>query len=387
MSGQKKRRTAGSVIVSVFLSILLLAPLTVGVLWWELRDILSQEGIAYCLDRIELDEIKLSDVGTGGKGTLLDKLTESVNKAFGSEVVSTADMKEKIEGSTVKSFIAREAGDIFEDFKNGTSKAAVAPEELAAFVEENWHLFEDLLPTFSEKNLEAAADYVIAGDVDGEFKEIVEDHLKRHDPDKKYDGMIRTFRETGKVEEKDRALLIEFLKNELFPGMYKDQISEKLVEEMPRDLNTAYLRRQMKDDEERVLDTAFSMLPGYAVIALSAVLVLLYFVADRHIVGDAFIGIGALLITVCGPLAASGVLDPARNAFRQRLAEENYFAYSLTEAFLGYHRTLNLTAAGIGLGLVLFGIVLNTLSRRRARKADQLVEPVQSGQADPPAQW
>ena len=153
--------------------------------------------------------------------------------------------------------------------------------------------------------------------------------------------------------------------------MYKDQISEKLAEEMPKDLNTAYLRRQMGAEEERVLDTVFSMLPGYILIAVIAVLVLLSYVADRHIVGDAFIGIGALLITVCGPLAASGALHPERSTFWQGLAEENYFAYSLSEAFLGFHQTRNLTAAGIGLGLVIFGIIVNTLSRRRARQNDQ----------------
>lgn len=371
MPEQRKRRTAGSVIASVFLSILLLAPLAVGVFWWELRDILSQKGIEYCLDSIELDEVKLSDVGGDGKGTLLDRMTESVNKAFGSEVVTAAEMKEKIEGSTLRSFIAREVGEILEDLKNGTSYAGLTANEIDVFVEENWHLLEDLLPSFSQKNLEVAADYVIAGEVDANFTERLENHLKKHDPAKKYDEMIRTFRETGKVEEKDRALLIEFLKEELFPGMYKDQISEKLAEEMPKDLNTAYLRRQMGSEEEKVLDIAFSMLPGYVLIAVIAVLVLLYCVADRHIVGDAFIGIGALLITVCGPLAASGALHPERGTFWQGLAEENYFAYSLSEAFLGFHQTRNLTAAGIGLGLVIFGIIVNTLSRRRARQNDQ----------------
>lgn len=374
MSEQKKRRTAGSVIASVFLSILLIAPLTLGIFWWELRDILSEKGIEYCLDSIELDEIRLSDAGIGKKGTLLDEMTESVNKALGSEVVAPSVLKEKIEASTVRSFIAREIGEILADFKKGTSSAAVTAEELAAFVEENWPLFADLIPAMPEENLEAAVDSVIAGEVNDEFAGIFQDFLKKHDPPQKYDGMIRTFQATGAVEEKDRALLKEFLDKELIPGLYKDQFSEKLAEELPRELNTAYLRSQMKADEAKVLDTAFSLMPGAVLLGIIAVLVLLYFVADRHIPGDAFIGIGALLLTVCGPLAASGVLHPLQSFFRQHLAGVNYFAYTLSETFLEFHQTRNLIAAGAGLGLVILGIVLNGLSRRRIQHPEQPVQ-------------
>ncbi len=370
MSGQKKRRTAGSVIASVFLSILLLAPLTLGVFWWELRDILSQEGIEYCLDSIDLEEIKFSGGRTGREETLFDSMAESVNKLFGSKKVTAADMKEMIEGSTAKAFIVREAGDVFEDFRNGTSRAAVTAEELSAFVEENWHLLEDLIPALPEEDLAAAVDTVIAGEVDTGFTETVQDYLKKHDTPKKYGRMIRTFQETGKIEEKDKALLTEFLTKELFPGMYKDMISEKLTEEVTVKLSTAYLRSEMEDEGEKIIDTAFSMLPGYVMIAVIAVLVLLYFVADRHIPGDAFIGIGALLMTVCGSLAASAVLHPLDKLFRQHLTEGEYLARSVSDAFLGFHRTKNLTAAVIGLCLVILGLVLNGLSRRRIREAD-----------------
>ncbi len=299
MPGQKKRRTAGSVIASVFLSILLLAPLTLGVFWWELRDILSEKGIEYCLDSIKPEEIKFSGAGTGRGETLLDRMAESVNKVFGSKKVTADDMKEMIDGSTAKAFIAREAGDIFEDLKNGTSRAAVTAEELSAFVEENWHLLEGL-----------------------------------------------------------------------FPGMYRDEIAKKLTDEVTGKLSTAYLRSEMEDEGEKIVGTAFSALPGYAAIGIIAVLVLLYFVADRHIPGDAFIGIGALLLTVCGPLAAAGVLHPLDKLFRRYLTEGEYLARSVSNAFLEFHQTRNLTAAVIGLCLVILGLVLNGLSHRRIREAD-----------------
>ena len=370
MPGQKKRRTAGSVIASVFLSILLLAPLTLGVFWWELRDILSQKGIEYCLDSIKPEEIKISGAGTGRGETLLDRMADSVNKVFGSKKVTADDMKEMIDGSTAKAFIAREAGDIFEDLKNGTSRASVTAEELSAFVEENWHLFEGLLPSVPEEDLALAVDTVVAGEVDPGFAETVRDYLKKHDPSKKYDGMIRTFQATGAVEEKDRDLLTEFLTKELFPGMYRDEIAKKLTDEVTGKLSTAYLRSEMEDEGEKIVGTAFSALPGYAAIGIIAVLVLLYFVADRHIPGDAFIGIGALLLTVCGPLAAAGVLHPLDKIFRRYLTEGEYLARSVSNAFLGFHQTRNLTAAVIGLCLVILGLVLNGLSRRRIREAD-----------------
>lgn len=370
MPGQKKRRTAGSVIASVFLSILLLAPLTLGVFWWELRDVLSQKGIEYCLDSIKPEEIKISGAGTGRGETLLDRMAESVNKVFGSKKVTADDMKEMIDGSTAKAFIAREAGDIFEDLKNGTSRASVTAEELSAFVEENWHLFEGLLPSVPEEDLALAVDTVVAGEVDPGFAETVRDYLKKHDPPKKYDGMIRTFQATGAVEEKDRDLLTEFLTKELFPGMYRDEIAKKLTDEVTGKLSTAYLRSEMEDEGEKIVGTAFSALPGYAAIGIIAVLVLLYFVADRHIPGDAFIGIGALLLTVCGPLAAAGVLHPLDKLFRRYLTEGEYLARNVSNAFLRFHQMRNLTAAVIGLCLVILGLVLNGLSRRRIREAD-----------------
>ena len=371
MSGQKKRRTAGSVIASVFLSILLLVPLTAGIFWWELRDIFSEKGIEYCLDRIDPEKIRLSDIGAGGTGTLLDKLAGSVNEMFGYEAVTAPVLKEKLEASTLKPFLAREAGDIFEDLKHGTSLAALTPEEISAFVEENWSLFADLIPAVSEEVLAEAADMAVAGDAaDSGFAEVVRDYLKKHDPPEKYDGMIRTFQETGKIEEEDRELLTEFMKDYLIPGMYQDQISEKLTAKEIKTLNTAYLRSQMGPEAENIIGTAFSLLPGLALLGIIFILVLLYFAADRHIPGDAFIGIGALMITVCGALAALGSFDPAQSTLRQ-LAEENYFAYCLTKAFLGFHQTRNLIIAGTGLGLVALGIILNGRSRRRSRQSDQ----------------
>ena len=340
MPGQKKRRTAGSVIASVFLSILLLAPLTLGVFWWELRDILSQKGIEYCLDSIKPEEIKISGAGTGRGETLLDRMADSVNKVLGSKKVTADDMKEMIDVSTAKAFIAREAGDI------------------------------GLLPSVPEEDLALAVDTVVAGEVDPGFAETVRDYLKKHDPPKKYDGMIRTFQATGAVEEKERDLLTEFLTKELFPGMYRDEIAKKLTDEVTGKLSTAYLRSEMEDEGEKIVGTAFSALPGYAAIGIIAVLVLLYFVADRHIPGDAFIGIGALLLTVCGPLAAAGVLHPLDKLFRRYLTEGEYLARSVSNAFLGFHQTRNLTAAVIGLCLVILGLVLNGLSRRRIREAD-----------------
>lgn len=374
MPVQKKRRTAGSVIASVFLSLLLIGPLTAGVIWWETRDLLSEEGIKYCLDSIEPEKIRLSDIGSGGEGTLLDKLAVSLNEVFGSGAVTASELKEKLEASTLKPFIAREIGGVLEDFKNGTSRAAVTPEELTEFVEENMALFSDLIPAVSDEELAAAADMAAAGGAaESGFTEVIQDYLKKHDPPKKYEAMVRTFQETGKIEEKDRDLLIEFMKNDLIPGVYKDKISEKLAETDLGKLNTAYLRSQLGHSEEKFLGRAFSMLPLYALIGFCAVLVLLYFVADRHIVGDAFIGIGALLLTVCGALTAAGLLHPGQEAFWQRLAEENYLAYCLSGAFLRFHEMRNLTVAGIGLGLVLIGMILNGISRLRSMKSEKPV--------------
>lgn len=213
-------------------------------------------------------------------------------------------------------------------------------------------------------------DVVIAGQIDTGFAKVVDDYLENNRPGKRYDRMIRTFRETGKVEEEDRDLLIEFLKKELFPSMYKERITEKLTGEATRKLSTAYLRSEMDNTAEKAVDTAFSMLPGYVVLGVIAVLVLLYFVADRHVPGDAFIGIGALLITVCGDLALSGVLHAEQSIFWKSLAAENYFAYALSGAFLGFHQAGNLIAAAVGLALVIIGIFINVMRRRRDREPE-----------------
>jgi len=109
-----------------------------------------------------------------------------------------------------------------------------------------------------------------------------------------------------------------------------------------------------------------------SVIASVFLAILLLFVANRRIPGDAFVWIGVLLLTVCGNLAASGLLHGTKGLFWRSLAEDNYLAYALSGALLGYHQTRNLIIAAAGLGLIILGIVLNRPAHRRAREADPL---------------
>ena len=342
MNGKVKRRTAGSVIASVLLSILLLVPLTLGVLLLEVRGVLSQDGVRYYLDEIELEKLDLAELGTGRKGNLLDDITNSINENLEDRKFTADEVKDLIERSTVKEFLAREIGEIFEDLKWGRTKAAVTADELMKLVEKNWKLIEPFVLEAIGDEMTQAADMAVRGYMDPDLLADLKEFRKTHETDPKYDKMLKTIETTGRIDAGDKDLFLEFIKDELVAKSLKEEISEKIQEEMDEELSTASIRKDMDPDALKAVDTAFSIVPVIALAGICALFVLLYFVADRHIPGDAFIGIGAQLVTVIGPFALAGWMYGSMNKAWQGMCGGNYLASYLVGAFEGYHLKVNL---------------------------------------------
>ena len=367
MINQKKRRTAGSVIASVLLSLLLILPFTLSVILCELRSILSENGIRYYLDEADLSRISISFSYPGKNETLLDQLAASLRESAGSELLTAEQLEKLIKHSTIKPFLAREIGEIIEDFKKGTSRASVTVEELAELVDDNWELLEKFLPESEKSEIGILADEAAAGRTDPSLLEAVREYRKQRTVPAMYTALLQTLDQSGGIKAGDRDLLLSFLQDELLPFLYKKQIAAALTEKMPAELNTAHLRSQLKSDEQKMVDMAFSRVPVYLLLAICALLCLLYGIADRHIPGDACIGIGALALTVFGPLAAAGLRYAAQGAAWLPLIQRDYLPAFLSGAFLGFHKTANLIGAAAGLGLLTIGIVLNAATRRKER--------------------
>ncbi len=365
MNATVKRRTAGSVIASVLLSVLLLLPMILGVFLAELRAVMSQEGVGYYLDRIQLGRIDASELYPGKKGSLLDDLVDTVNENLKGEQLSAEKVEELIEETGVKPFLAREIGEILEDLKTGRTEAAVTPREVTALIEKNWSLFEPMALAEVEEEMNAAVDLAAAGKMDPDYRQAILEYRKAYGADPKYDTMLNTIESTGGIRAADRDLLLEFTRDELLSRSLKEELSETVNKEMTSNLSTAYIRSQMQSDERKALDTVFSIVPVLILVGICAVLIILYFVADRHIPGDAFIGIGSLLVTVLGPLACVGCLYTGLENAWLNLCGGNYLVSYVVGAFEGFHLKANLIGAAAGLGMIVLGIVINTVTRRR----------------------
>ena len=365
MPNQTKRRTAGSVVASVILSLLLLGPLTLTVVLWELRSTVSEAGIRYYLDELDVSRVEISGPGIG-KQPLLDYLTDALNESMGREIFTAKKLKKLVNNSGLKSFLSREIGDFAEDFKNGTSTARVTREELRKLIEKNGETIRAFLMTEVDEELTQAVDAAIAGHMDAGFLSGLRDFIRTHTVDGKYSAMLGRIETSGSVQAGDRDLLLDFLQNEYLSTTLLDSMTEGIPEDSLKRLSTAYLREQMGSEASRVMDIAFSLLPFYILLGICAFFILLYFIADRHIPGDAFIGIGALLVTVLGPMAVSGLLYTSGSEAWMALHRGIYLSAYFSGAFSGFNLTANLIGAGVGLGLIALGIILNIATRRRA---------------------
>ena len=78
MSQQKKGRTAGSIIASILLSLLLILPMTLGVVLWEMRGTVSEKGIGKLT---ALKEFAVHHRGT--KGMLCYRIAERTGNVIG----------------------------------------------------------------------------------------------------------------------------------------------------------------------------------------------------------------------------------------------------------------------------------------------------------------
>ena len=107
MNNQKKRRTAGSVIASVLLSLLLILPLTLSVILCELRSILSENGIRYYLDEADLSRISISSSYPGKNETLLDQLAASLRARAGRQPPTPEPLEKAITHSPLTPVPAR----------------------------------------------------------------------------------------------------------------------------------------------------------------------------------------------------------------------------------------------------------------------------------------
>ena len=362
---RKKRRTAGSVIASVFLSILLLVPMFLCIVLWEVRGIVSEEGMRYFLDEIKPEKIELSDLDPGESGTLLEAITDSVNESLKEQAVTPDEVGELLKNPSLKEFLSRELGDIAEDFKTGRSNAAVTKEELIRLAEKNWSLIEPLFISQMMDQITGAVDAAAAGYMEAELREALLDYRKTHPEASKYTGMLETLDKTGGIKPADRDLFEEYITKEYLSGYFKESLPETIPDDATERLNTVYLRSEIPQEASRIMNTAFSMVPVYLLLGICAIFCLLYFIADRHIPGDAFIGIGALLVTLIGPLAIAGLFYTGHMNAWVSLNGGSYATAFFSGFFPGFQLKTNLIGAGAGLGMIVLGIVINLLTRRK----------------------
>ena len=370
MSQQKKGRTAGSIIASILLSILLILPMTLGVVLWEMRSTVSEKGIRYFLDEVDWSRINLSEFDSGKKGSVIDALTEALNNSLKSERFTSADVETLISSPSIKTFLSREIGELAGDLKTGRSTASVTKEEIGQLVEENWDLFEPVFTAEVEPEITKTVDDAAAGKMDPGFRKEFLAFSKNYSTDQKYARMLKEIEETGNIRKEDRDLLYDFVKNEYFVRMFKANLSSFIPDEMTKQLSTAHLRSQLPEDQAGLINTALSNLPFILLLAFCAVFCLLYFLANRRIIGDAFIGLGALLVTILLPLAIAGLRFALRSESWLRSFEGSQLAGYLSGAFTGFHLTGNLICAVIGLGMMVLGIILNAKAAKQTPQSD-----------------
>ena len=362
MYQEKKGRTVGSVIFSVLLSILLLAPLALTILLWEVRGIVSEAGFRHLLQELDPGRIDLAEFDPSETGTLFEVLAERINAQMEDQTVTPAALEDAVRRSSLKDFLAQEAGEFAEDLKKGTSHASVTEEELMQLIDENWSVIEPFLPGELEEQVTAAADAAAAGYMDPELGKVLKAHREAHKAAPKYEDMLDHLEKTGALRPEERDLFLDYLKNDYLPAFIRQSIAEGLPEEFGR-LNTDYLRNQIPDDAAGIVNLAFSMLPVLILLGGCALLALLYFVADRHVPGDALIGIGALLMTVMSPLIVAGLIF-VRSKDNWIAILRSYVSGLTSGAFAAYHLETNLIISAAGMLLVILGIIWNMLRRR-----------------------
>lgn len=373
MSSEMKGRTAGSVIASIILSLLLLIPMTLGIVLWEMRSTVSEKGVRYFLDEVEWDRIDLSELSSGQADSLFNDLTDSLNQMTGDDRFTAADVQELITAPGMKSFLSREIGDFAEDLKTGQSNASVTKEELQQLVLDNWSIFEPLFTEEAEENLREFIKDAAAGQPDPEAVSALLAYADKYGSDEKYTEMLENLRETGTIRPEDSELLYSFFKNEYFVTMFQENASAFIPEEMTRELSTTYMRSQIPPEESRIINAALSPLPFIILLAFCAVLWLIYFVANRRIIGDAFIGLGALVMTILLPLTLTGY---GFTSLRERWLsayDGNYLRNFISGAFSGYHLKTNLILTAAGLVMIILGIILNVNQRKKRTETELTV--------------
>ena len=366
MNRKTRRRTAGSVIISILLTVILLLTFTVLAVFYELRSTLSPEGISYMLDRFDPSRVQMSELDPSESGTLLDPLADSINESLGGQAITAADLKVILEKSTLKSTISREAGDIAEDFKAGKSTASFTEAEMSQFLDENWDYIKDLIPKEGIDSIDTMPDEADSGTVDQELVNELQKYIDTHQVDPQYQAALDAYKATGKLPDGARESLKGLITDDIMGGEVKEFLKTDLYEEMGAKLSTQFIRSQMDDSTNMIVDTAFSMTPIYVLIGINAFIILLYLLANHRIIGDAFIGVGTVPIWVCGAMAGGGILSrfmPERWA--GIVKEGGYLAANLLGSFLQESFRLNTLAMAVGAGLILFGIIVNAVICRK----------------------
>lgn len=156
----KKKASAGTVIITVLLSVLLFVFTLVGVGLFSIRQFVKEDTIEQMVENVGLSDI-LGMIGKEYKDSFYDTLGEFLKEETGEEI-SPKNLEKLVNGATIKRFISGKLYDYVNDFLFDRDQFDLSDKDMRKLLKQNAKTIEKELDIeISDEALNAVADWII----------------------------------------------------------------------------------------------------------------------------------------------------------------------------------------------------------------------------------
>lgn len=160
---KEKKVSAGTVIITVLMSIFLFVFTLVGVVLFSVRQFANEDSIEQIIDDVAISDI-LGIMGEDYRDSFYDTLGDFIKEETGEEI-SPKKLEKMVEGTTIKPFIAGKLTDYVNDFLYDEKNFELSEKEIQKLMNKNSKAIEEELGAeVSEEVLNAIADWLVNED-------------------------------------------------------------------------------------------------------------------------------------------------------------------------------------------------------------------------------
>lgn len=160
---KEKKVSAGTVIITVLMSIFLFVFTLVGVVLFSVRQFANEDTMEQIIENVDISDI-LGIMGEDYKDSFYDTLGDFIKQETDTEI-SPKKLEKLVEGTTIKPFLAGKLNDYVNDFLYDEDNFDITEKEMRKLMKKNAKVIEEELDAeVSEEVLDAVANWLVNED-------------------------------------------------------------------------------------------------------------------------------------------------------------------------------------------------------------------------------